>query len=101
MRFGLSDTVITELCNVFQRHANIERVMIFGSRLKGNYRTGSDIDLAIVGRNLDYGQLLDIQCEIDELGLLYSIDLVDYQKKKGSPIGDHIDRVGQIFYEAA
>lgn len=101
MKFGLSDTVINELCNVFRQHANIEKVLLFGSRSKGNYRAGSDIDLAVVGHGLDYKQMLDIQCEIDDLELLYSIDLVDYQKKKGTPIGDHIDRVGQIFYEAA
>ena len=52
-------------------------------------------------RGIDYSQLLAIQCEIDDLELLYSIDLLDYQKEKGTPIGDHIDRVAQIFYEAA
>ncbi len=101
MRFGLSDTVIKELQDVFRRHANIKKVLIFGSRSKGNYREGSDIDLAIVGNNIDYNQLLSILCEIDDLGLLYSVDLLDYSKKKGTPIGDHIDRVGQVFYEVA
>ena len=101
MKFGLSDTVIKELQDVFRRHANIEKVLIFGSRSKGNYRAGSDIDLAVVGQGIDYSQLLAIQCEIDDLELLYSIDLLDYQKEKGTPIGDHIDRVAQIFYEAA
>ena len=101
MKFGLSDTVIRELQGVFRRHANIKKVLIFGSRSKGNYRTGSDIDLAIVGNDIDYNQLLSILCEIDDLELLYSVDLLDYQKKKGTPIGDHIDRVGQVFYEAA
>ncbi len=101
MRFGLSDTVIKELQDVFRRHANIEKVLIFGSRSKGNYRVGSDIDLALIGKNIDYRQLLDISMEIDDLELLYSIDLLDYQTKVGTPIGDHIDRVGQVFYEAA
>ena len=101
MKFGLSDTVIRVLQDVFRRHANIEKVLIFGSRSKGNYRAGSDIDLAVVGQGIDYSQLLAIQCEIDDLELLYSIDLLDYQKEKGTPIGDHIDRVAQIFYEAA
>ena len=101
MKFGLSDTVIKELQDVFRRHANIKRVLIFGSRSKGNYRSGSDIDLAIVGNDIDYNQLLDIHCEIDDLELLYSVDLIDYKKKVGTPIGDHIDRVGQVFYEAA
>ena len=101
MRFGLSDTVIKELQDVFRRHANIKKVLIFGSRSKGNYRAGSDIDLAVIGNDIDYPQLLSILCEIDDLELLYSVDLLDYQKKKGTSIGDHIDRVGQVFYEAA
>ena len=101
MKFGLSDTVIRELQDVFRCHANIKKFLIFGSRSKGNYRTGSDIDLAIVGNDIDYNQLLGILCEIDDLELLYSVDLLDYQKKRGTPIGDHIDRVGQVFYEAA
>ena len=101
MKFGLSKTVIEELQKVFRRHANIEKVLIFGSRSKGNYRAGSDIDLAVIGKDLDYNQLLNIICEIEDLGLLYSVDLLDYQKKKGTPIGDYIDREGQIFYEAA
>ena len=101
MRFGLSDTVIKELQDVFRRHANIKKVLIFGSRSKGNYRAGSDIDLAVIGNDIDYNQLLSILCEIDDLELFYSVDLLDYQKKKGTSIGDHIDRVGQVFYEAA
>jgi predicted nucleotidyltransferase len=101
MKFGLSDTVIKELQDVFRRHANIKKVLIFGSRSKGNYRAGSDIDLAVIGSNIEYSQLLNILCEIDDLELLYSVNLLDYQKKKGTPIGDHIDRVGQVFYEAA
>lgn len=101
MRYGLSDSVIKELQDVFRRHANIRKVLIFGSRSKGNYRTGSDIDLAIADSKIDYRQLLDIQCEIDNLELLYSVDLLDYESKKGTPIGEHIDRVGQVFYEAA
>ncbi len=101
MKFGLSDTVIQELQDVFRRYANIEKVLIFGSRSKGNYRAGSDIDLAVIGKDIDYRLLLNLQCDIEDLELLYSIDLLDYQKKKGTPIGDHIDRVGQVFYEAA
>ena len=87
MKFGLSDTVIKELQDVFRRHANIKKVLIFGSRSKGNYRAGSDIDLAVIGSNIEYSQLLNILCEIDDLELLYSVDLLDYQKKRGLPLG--------------
>lgn len=85
MKFGLSDTVIKDLQDVFRRHANIKKVLIFGSRSKGNYRAGSDIDLAVIGNDIDYNLLLSILCEIDDLELLYSVDLLDYQKK-----GEHL-----------
>ena len=101
MKFGLSDSVVKELQDVFRRHANIRKVLIFGSRSKGNYREGSDIDLALIGDGIDYNQILTILYEIDNLELLYSIDILDYSKKVGTPLGNHIDRVGQVFYEAA
>jgi predicted nucleotidyltransferase len=101
MKFGLSDSVIGELQDVFRRHKNISKVLIFGSRAKGNYREGSDIDLVAIGNNLDYNQIIKILTEIDDLELLYSVDLLDYSKIIGTPIGDHINRVGQVFYQSA
>lgn len=100
MKFGLSDSVIVELQDVFRRHKNISKVLIFGSRAKGNYREGSDIDLVAIGNNLDYNQIIKILTEIDDLELLYSVDLLDYSKIIGTPIGDHINRVGQVFYQS-
>ena len=85
MNFGLSDTVVQELQDVFRRYANIEKVLIFGSRSKGTFRAGSDIDLAIIGRDIDYRMLLDLQCAIDDLELLYSVDILDYQKESILP----------------
>ena len=100
MRFGLSDTVISELQGVCRRHQNIQELLIFGSRAKGNYRERSDLDVAAIGNNLDYNQLLSILIEIDDLELLYQVDLLDYQKHADTPIGEHIDRVGQVFYQS-
>jgi len=100
MKFGLSDSVISELQDVFRRHANISKVLIFGSRAKGNYREGSDIDLVAIGNDLDYSQLIKILTEIDNLELIYSVDLLDYNKTINTPIGEHIDRVGQVFYQS-
>ena len=45
-------------------------------------------------------QLMDIAIQIEDLGLLYKVDVLDYQKQKETPIGAHIDRVGRIFYQA-
>lgn len=98
--FGLSDTVVEDIRRIFKQHANIRKVLIFGSRAKETYHNGSDIDLAAVGDGLTYNQLMDIAIQIEDLGLLYKVDVLDYQKQKGTPIGAHIDRVGQLFYQA-
>lgn len=96
--YGLSDIVIADLCRVFRRHPNIDKVFIFGSRAKGAYSEGSDIDLAAIGENLSFDQLMDISIQIEDLGLLYKVDVVDYNKNVGTPLGEHIDRVGRPFY---
>ena len=68
--YGLSDTVVADICSVFQRFPNIEEVLIFGSRAKGSYSEGSDIDLAAIGHDLTFNQLMDINIQIEDLGLL-------------------------------
>jgi len=96
--YGLSEQVVENLKNVFCRYDNLEKVVIFGSRAKGNYHDGSDIDLALCGDGITFRQLMQVSSDIDDLGLLYKVDLIDYNKKKSTPIGCHIDRVGQVFW---
>lgn len=97
--YGLSDSVIEGLREVFRKHANIDEVILFGSRAKGNYSEGSDIDLAIKGDNISFNQLMDIHIQIEDLELLYKVDLVDYNKYAASPVAAHIDRIGKVFYK--
>ena len=49
MRFGLTDETITKINTVFVKYSEIEEVVLYGSRAKGNYREGSDIDLTLKG----------------------------------------------------
>lgn len=98
--FGLSDWTMNDLRSVFRRYPNIKRVILFGSRAKGNFRPGSDIDLAMLGDGIDHTEILKIYNDIDDLGLLYGIDLIDYNKNKNLPIGEHIDRTGKLFYQS-
>lgn len=97
--YGLSDAVIADICSVFGLYPNIDKVIIFGSRAKGTYSEGSDIDLAVVGENISFNQLMDINIQIEDLGLLYKVDVVDYNKHAEAPIGKHIRRVGKLFYQ--
>lgn len=96
--YELSDLTINDLRKVFSKYQNIKKVVIFGSRAKGNYREGSDIDLAVIGDGI-LRQISDICLRIEDLGLLYKVDVLDYYKYKDTPIGEHIARVAKPFYE--
>lgn len=73
--YGLSGVVIERINSVFSRWPGVERVILYGSRAKGTYRDGSDIDLTIAGDAIAQSHLLKIANELDELALPYKIDL--------------------------
>ncbi len=98
LHFGLKKTTIDGINGVFSRYLNIEKVVIYGSRAKGNYRNGSDIDLTLFGKDLTYEQLNRIETELDDLLLPYSIDLSLFEHIDATDLIHHINRVGKLFY---
>lgn len=96
--FGLPPATVDKLRSVFARHPAIESVVLYGSRAKGNYRPGSDIDLAIKGRHIPFAEFLKIEDEIDDLLLPYTVDLSLYVELRNADLIAHIDRVGVEVY---
>lgn len=54
MKYGLSDATIAKLCGVFAQFPDIDKAILYGSRTKGNYKVGSDIDLTLIGVKLSH-----------------------------------------------
>ncbi len=98
MRFGLSEKTIERICSVLASYSAVQKAYIYGSRAKGNFREGSDIDIAMSGE-IDTKLLGDIAYDLDELMLPYTIDLSVYEKLRNDKLREHIDRVGKVFYE--
>lgn len=96
-KFGLSLQTIQSLNNVFKKNIHIKNVIIYGSRAKGNYKLGSDIDLTLDAPNLNLTDLLKIQNEIDDLLLPYKVDLSFFHLLDSTDLIDHIKRVGSEF----
>ncbi len=96
--FGLSASVIEQIKEVFARYPNVERVVIYGSRAKGDFHTGSDIDLALMGEKVTLKDALAIENELDDLLLPYKIDVAIYHQIDNPNLIDHMNRVGSVFY---
>ena len=96
--FGITKKSHEKLLKLFARLPQIERVIIYGSRAMGTYKIGSDIDLTIIGQQLDTNQLTRIMSEIDALSLPYTVDLSIFSSLSNESLLDHINRVGRVFY---
>ncbi|MGE4542318.1 MAG: nucleotidyltransferase domain-containing protein [Bacteroidales bacterium] len=96
--FGLDEDLRSKFNKVFASFPEIEKVIIYGSRAKGNYREGSDIDLCLVGDDLNEAIRKRVWLMLDELNTPYLIDLSVFNQLESEGLIDHIQRVGAIFY---
>ena len=99
MKYGLPDTAIKKMNAVFAAFPAVEKAVLYGSRAKGNYKPGSDIDLTLHGQALTAALCGDIAEKLDELLLPYMIDLSVFDNLKHPELEAHIERVGVVFYE--
>lgn len=95
--FGLSEKTTNILKEFFKKFPQIKEVKIYGSRAKGNFKKGSDIDFALYG-DIDFRLESKISYEIDELPTPYKYDITPYETLNHEGLKDHIDRVGKTFY---
>ncbi len=98
MDYGLSKEVIQKICAVFESYSDIDEAIIFGSRAKGNYKTGSDIDITLQGSSLTLEKIYEIKRSLDDLAVPYEFDLSLFDLITSSELIGHIKRLGISFY---
>ena len=98
MPFGLTDNQLSGILKILQENNKLQKVILYGSRAKGNFSPGSDIDLALIGNSLDLNDIVNYKVKLDNLPLLNKIDLVIYDKITEPDLTEHIERVGVVIY---
>jgi type I restriction enzyme S subunit len=101
MKYGLTETAVGKIRAVFARFPAIEKAVLYGSRAKGNFKPGSDIDLTLYGEALTSDLCSAIASALDDLLLPYTIDLSVFEELNHAKLREHIERVGVLFYERA
>ncbi len=99
MKYGLGVDAIEKICSVLAHFPMVEKAVLYGSRAKGNFRPGSDIDLTLYGAGLDSDLRARIASELDDLLLPYTIDLSLFDALDHAGLREHIGRVGVVFYQ--
>ena len=83
MKYGLSDQTIKKIHDVLIQYPQVEEAVLYGSRARGDYKNGSNIDLTLHGvEALTHTVLSKIAIDLDDLLLPYTIESVYLQKNQ-------------------
>lgn len=91
---GIKSEVVEEICRVARKYA-VQRVILFGSRARGDYHRTSDIDLAVQGGNID-GFTVEVR---EETSTLLQYDVVNLEEKIQEKLLRSIQEEGIVLYE--
>lgn len=97
--FGLTQTQFQLMINAISSFNEIEKVLIFGSRANGNFKPGSDIDLAVFGEKVNRTTINRLSSALEDLPLPFMFDLIDYHELTNESLKEKIDAQGQLFFE--
>jgi len=98
-KYGLLDSELNRIISIIQKNIKVQKLVLFGSRAKGNFGNGSDIDLALFGKDLNLDDVLNILVETDKLFLPYKFDIIIYERIQEKTLLEHIDRLGIILFD--
>ncbi|MFQ4140080.1 nucleotidyltransferase domain-containing protein [Nodosilinea sp. PGN35] len=99
--YGLTESDMAQILGACRQFEAIAAVVLFDSRAKGNYKPGSDVDLAVKGDRITQRTLAQMADRLNEdLPLPYVFDVVHYDTLD-QPLVEHIDRVGIVLYDRA
>ena len=91
---GMQSVVIEEIIKLAETY-NLNKVILFGSRARGDYKSRSDIDLAVSGGNCARFAL-DVQ---DLTSTLLFFDVVNLDGTVQKELLESIDKEGVVIYE--
>ena len=96
--FGLSEHTLAQIAGCIRQFPEIVWVKIYGSRAKGDYQRGSDIDL-VFSSPTDCSA--ELRGALEELPTPYLFDVTHYESLRHKGLKAHIERVGVVFYQRA
>lgn len=91
---GIRQQVMREIQELAEKHG-VKKVILFGSRARGDFRKTSDIDLAVEGGNFERFSL-DVN---EDTSTLLEYDIVNLDREVQSELRESIERDGKVIYE--
>ncbi|MCX6274245.1 MAG: nucleotidyltransferase domain-containing protein [Bacteroidetes bacterium] len=99
-QFGLTEAALKVIVGKIAPHPEIEKAVIFGSRAIGNYKNGSDVDIALFGSDVSFKLTADISAELNEHTTQpYFFDLLNFNSIDNDDLKRHVNDFGKVIFE--
>ena len=99
-KFGLLQQDLDSIIDILKKQEAIEEALIFGSRAKNSYKKGSDVDIAIKGKQVNHNVINEVSYSLNEETIMpYQFDILDRNKITNHHLTQHIDCVGITIYK--
>lgn len=96
---GLLDKDIHYILMAARKFEEIDSVILFGSRAMGNYKKGSDVDLAVFGEKVNDKVIYKLDEWLNEVyPIPYFFDIIQYEKISNERLRQHINDEGKELY---
>ena len=90
------DEIISEIKKAAARHYQIDRIILFGSRSRGDNSPRSDIDLAVYTSGDMFDFVDDIECSVPTL---LEFDITDMRMELEPDFAEQIENEGIVIYD--
>lgn len=87
-----------QLEEIFNKYSEIDKVLLFGSRARGDNKYNSDVDLCIIGESLSHLTLAKINMDINEIDTHLSFDVLAFNELSKEELIKNIIREGVVIY---
>ncbi len=94
----MDDKLKFQLVLIFNKYPDVEKVVLFGSRARGDYKYNSDIDLCIFGEKLNHLTLAKINMDISELNTPLNFDILAFNELNKKELINNILKEGVVVY---
>lgn len=95
MKHGLADEVYEKIKDIIKDNKQ-HKIVLFGSRARGDYKKTSDIDLAVLNE-MTRDEQYELMNKFDLLDIVYKIDIVFADKNTKQELLQSIEREGIEF----
>ena len=94
----INDKLLEDLRYIFIKYSEIDKVILFGSRARGDNKVNSDVDLCIFGEGITHLVYAKVTMDIEELNTPLSFDVLNFNELSKNELIDNILSEGVDIY---